>query len=227
MPDDAKATYPTIPIKHWWALRDKFKRSLPPAVTTDYLSAALGINEKSAPDIFPSLRQMGLVTAEGKTTDRAERWRHDDTYPAVCKEIVTEVYPEELRHAVPVPADNREAAKRWFARKTKTGEIASGKMTAVYQLLVEANPENAPEPGKPSTATQQPPRQASKKAAPSSGRAPVTQAAVPAPDPQPKPHTQGGPSLHIDIQVHIPPDATAEQIDLIFASMAKHLYRSP
>jgi hypothetical protein len=33
------------------------------------------------------------------------------------------------------------------------------------------------------------------------------------------------PSLHIDIQVHISPDATAEQIDKIFASMAKHLYR--
>ena len=32
------------------------------------------------------------------------------------------------------------------------------------------------------------------------------------------------PSLHIDIQVHISPDSTAEQIDLIFASMAKHLY---
>jgi len=32
------------------------------------------------------------------------------------------------------------------------------------------------------------------------------------------------PSLHIDIQLHIPATATAEQIDQIFASMAKHLY---
>jgi hypothetical protein len=38
-------------------------------------------------------------------------------------------------------------------------------------------------------------------------------------------HTPGTPpSLHIDMQVHISPDATAEQIDQIFSSMAKHLY---
>jgi hypothetical protein len=35
---------------------------------------------------------------------------------------------------------------------------------------------------------------------------------------------QPSPSLHIDIQIHIASDATLEQIDQIFASMAKHLY---
>jgi hypothetical protein len=33
------------------------------------------------------------------------------------------------------------------------------------------------------------------------------------------------PNLHLDIQIHIPADATIEQIDQIFASMAKHLYQ--
>ena len=32
------------------------------------------------------------------------------------------------------------------------------------------------------------------------------------------------PDLHIDIQVHIDATASPEQIDFIFASMAKHLY---
>ena len=32
------------------------------------------------------------------------------------------------------------------------------------------------------------------------------------------------PELHVDIQVHIDPAATTEQIDQIFASMARHLY---
>ena len=32
------------------------------------------------------------------------------------------------------------------------------------------------------------------------------------------------PALHIDIQVHIDPTSSAELIDQIFASMAKHLY---
>ena len=36
---------------------------------------------------------------------------------------------------------------------------------------------------------------------------------------------QAQPSLHIDVQVHISPDATPEQIEQIFSSMAKHLYK--
>jgi len=36
---------------------------------------------------------------------------------------------------------------------------------------------------------------------------------------------QAQPSLHIDIQIHISPDAKPEQIEQIFSSMAKHLYK--
>lgn len=34
------------------------------------------------------------------------------------------------------------------------------------------------------------------------------------------------PSLHIDVQIHISPESSAEQVDQIFKSMAKHLYKS-
>lgn len=37
-------------------------------------------------------------------------------------------------------------------------------------------------------------------------------------------HDPSSPSVHIDIQVHISPESSPEQIDQIFASMAKHLY---
>ena len=33
------------------------------------------------------------------------------------------------------------------------------------------------------------------------------------------------PSVHIDIQIHIDSSATSEQIDQLFESMARHLYR--
>jgi len=32
------------------------------------------------------------------------------------------------------------------------------------------------------------------------------------------------PTVHLDIQIHIPADATPEKIDQIFSSMARHLY---
>ena len=41
----------------------------------------------------------------------------------------------------------------------------------------------------------------------------------------PKPELPNArPSLHIDVQIHIDPSSTAEQIDHIFESMARHLY---
>jgi hypothetical protein len=41
---------------------------------------------------------------------------------------------------------------------------------------------------------------------------------------QPSQTGRGGPSVHIDIQIHIAPEASTDQIEQIFASMAKHLY---
>lgn len=45
-----------------------------------------------------------------------------------------------------------------------------------------------------------------------------------APVPTQLPASQNGPAVHIDIQIHISPESTGEQIDKIFESMAKHLY---
>lgn len=36
--------------------------------------------------------------------------------------------------------------------------------------------------------------------------------------------TRSQPTVHIDLQIHIAPESDAEQIDQIFASIAKHLY---
>lgn len=41
-----------------------------------------------------------------------------------------------------------------------------------------------------------------------------------------KSSNQSQPSVHLDIQIHISPESTPEQIDQIFASMSKHLYKS-
>jgi hypothetical protein len=44
----------------------------------------------------------------------------------------------------------------------------------------------------------------------------------------PPPRSTGStenPSLHIDLQIHISPEATPDQIEKIFESMAKHLYK--
>lgn len=49
-------------------------------------------------------------------------------------------------------------------------------------------------------------------------------AAMPSLVSQNGPVTNPNPSVHIDIQIHISPEASGDQIDQIFKSMAKHLY---
>jgi hypothetical protein len=220
-----KETYPTMPIKHWWALREKFASSLPKRVTSGYLTAALSINEGSATEIIGSLKQMGLIGDDGVPTDLAGKWRLDQTYTEACDEIKQSVYPHELLDAVPTPASNRDAARNWFASKTKTGVNMSGKMAALYAIIAEGNPEGA-EATK--TATSAPAATASRtrkslvKA--SSSKTERVADDPPAPPPPP-PRDDPRPNLHIDVQIHIAADATKEQIDQVFASMAKHLYQ--
>lgn len=222
MAGDAKK-FPRMPSKHWWALRDRFKQTAPTHVTPSYVATVLDMKENSArANIMPALRLVGLIDEDGKPTDRALKWRDDRSYGEVCDAIREEVYPKELLDAIPSPAAERVAAESWFARKTGHGTAAAQKMAQFYELVSEGDVTKAAEPAKATPAkaasTSKPKPQAPRKKA-------TKQDDEPKKEPPSLPvGASGGPGLHIDLEVHISPDATPEQIDQIFASMAKHLY---
>jgi hypothetical protein len=234
--NEARKSYPILPISQWWALRKKFKKSIPGVVTDTYLSAALNMGIKSARNnVLPYLKTLGIIDSEGKPTERAKLWRDDEHYPAECKAILESVYPEELRSAVPDPTSERDKASRWFAQHTGAGTNAVNKMVSVYCTLAEADVTKQPEQDrKPS-----PKVNASK---PTEARKKNTVASNPATQSQTN-TTKGtkvsansslagdelidrGPELNINLQIHISADASPDQIDQIFASMSKHLYKS-
>ena len=130
--------------------------------------------------------------------------------------MTKEVYPPELLEAAPDPANNRDAAERWFRNKTGCGAEAAKQMTRFYSVLIDANLENKPGKSKGSkTTTTSPPK---KKAARAATKA----------KPQQGKEQQGGddaPDVHINLQIHVSSDATPDQINKIFESMAKHIYR--
>lgn len=218
----------------WWALRKKFIQSMPSRVTDNYLVGILSIASSTAKlTIIPPLKKMGLIDSEGKPTQRAIRWRDDGQYPDVCAEIREELYPQELLDTFPDQNASRTSVENWFARTTGVGESASGKMALFYLLLTEANPakqENTSNTAKTSSQASKSNTASTKKAKPdkSSGTAQEPLPQEPIQSSQPQPPQNGNsimPTLHIDIQIHIPPDASPEQIEHIFASMAKHLYK--
>ena len=218
-------TYPVVPAKHWWALRTKFNQAIPATVTPSYLAAVLETQENSAKsNILPGLKAAGLVDDDGKPTDRAIRWRDDAEYGGVCEEIRREVYPQELLDAVPNPSNAGEAAKRWFMVSTGRGQSAVRKMVAFYSLLTDADASAARKKTSP-------PRSTKKKRS-----KPKPKPTVPGADEKEEPANRqehpvprivrpGMPEVRLNLEVRIDASVTADQIDQIFASMAKHLYR--
>lgn len=222
-----KKSFPRIPTSQWWKLREKFKQSIPPTVTPSYISTALnGMNVDSAKkNIIPPLKTLGIINEENKPTDKAKLWRDDEAYSKLCQEIREEVYPEDLLHAQPPPSPDKDAVKRWFANATSSGDGAATQMAATYLLLCEAKPidkENLKAIKGSSERTKnggqkRPDKTAQIKNATNEVADNMTVSA--------KQHSNSKliPSVHIDVQIHISPESSAEQIDQIFESMAKHL----
>ena len=222
MPEDKKKSFPMLPIAHWWALRDKFKQSVPGVVTDNYLAAALSMQPKSArANVRPFLRDIELIDKNGKTLPSAIAWRDDGQYAAVCDEMRKKIYPEELIDAVSNPSADRKAVERWFAAHTGSGLAAVRRMAAFYILLSEADFAKKPEKSRRKNSQVR-----KEKSAPKATKGkPKPPTAPPSPAAPPTPTSLPTPGLNINLEIHISSDATSDQIDKIFESMAKHIYK--
>ena len=221
--NENKRTFPRLPIKNWWTLRERFKQTMPSRVNADYLQSVLGLSSAaSAGNLIGPLRVLGLINDEGQPTDRALSWRHDESYKQVCEDILTEVYPEALRSAFPDPssADSRNLTG-WFGRNTGAGQSAALGMAALYTLISVGDPK-ADQTNASTTAVPKK-KVMSKKAAtkPKSENGGESKT-----DTTTERHRRIEPALNINVQIHISSDASSDQINQIFKSMAEHLYGS-
>ncbi len=225
-----KQIYPMISEKSWWQLRSQFKKTIPSVVNVSYLKSLLSLNsDQSARNILAPLRQMGIIDADGKPQPRATDWRSDTKYPDVCSTIISEIYPQELLDLFPDAQVDTTTAKSWFMDTCSLGDNAAGKITLTFSMLksgqIKADTEASKTVASPKKAKANKPQ----KNTPADNRAtPVSVPPMLAVDVNtptiPAAAASPTPSVHIDLQIHISPDASPEQIDSIFASMAKHLY---
>lgn len=231
MAEATKKSYPMLPVGHWWTLRKRFKQSIPGVVTEGYLSTVLKMAAQSArANVLPFLKTLGIIDDEGKTTERAREWRDDSRYAGVCKEILKQVYPQELLDTVN-DSSQVDEAQRWFARDAGVGEGAARRMATLYVLLLEADVSKTPDekaerarPERKSPASASRPDFARREAAPREPAAPASAAPPPAIAPSHMSSPSHLPGININLEIHISADATSDQIDAIFASMAKHIY---
>jgi hypothetical protein len=120
---EARKSYPMLSPSHWWALRKKFRQSIPGVVTDSYLATVLDMAANSArANVLPFLKTLGLIDQDGKPTERVKLWRDDESYADVCQAMLKEIYPDELLEAITNSASDRAKTDRWFANKSGFGE---------------------------------------------------------------------------------------------------------
>lgn len=176
-----------------------------------------------------SFRQMGIIDADGKPQPRATDWRSDAKYPDVCSAIIAEIYPQELLDLFPDTQVDNATAKSWFMDTCSLGDNAAGKITSTFSMLKSGQIKADADVTKTTTAPKKAKTNKPQKSVlADNGANSVSVPPMPAVDANapimPTVAASPTPSVHIDLQIHISPDASPDQIDSIFASMAKHLY---
>lgn len=221
------ASFPKIASSTWWKLRDLFKTKVPTAVTTSYLATALSMTEDSArANILTPFKKIGILDAEGRPTDLAYDWRDDAKYPEVCKKLLDRLYPQEVQDLFPDANADTSALTSWFMSQARCGKVAAAMYSAFYRLLLKADPSESQESkqNQAQNTPKTPRRRVSEAKAETRGSERKSNEETRGQPIGPKASSFGStPQLHINIQLHIAPETTADQIDQIFESMAKHL----
>jgi hypothetical protein len=220
-----KISYPKIVKNAWFYLRDRAQKSPNTKITVSFVRATLSLgSDASARDnIVSPLTKLGLIDDNGALTELGGLWRNDETYADACQKIAEVSYPEDLR-----AIDDVAAVERWFTAKG-FGASNARQMTATYKLLTDPSiPDEVVAPGEKRKGKA---NGSQKRADAATTKAPkaATTGAVESDSngSHDNPHSRNEtapPSLQMNLQIHLPSNATAEQIDTIFASMAKHLY---
>jgi hypothetical protein len=230
--------YPVFPPTAWWQLRKLFQtKGVPKVFDAEYL-INLGIrqNAPSANNIIRPFTRFGLF-----------KWVDDSKYAEVCHSILHKIYPEALTSVfTTITPEDQAGVERWFQRNLHLAPASARQYAAFYMLLLRADPAEQ-EAGNGAQAGRSPviaPRRSvnsrslmpkANPQAPSNILPMVPAVALESQSMQESAHPQAPrahhargavePTLNINVQIHIPAEVTAEQIEQIFKSMAKHLYQ--
>lgn len=225
----ATGPYPKLSAKAWRSLRARAATATSTKFTPEVVAAVLDMSSpKSAADniVYP-MRRLGLIDEEGSLTDRGHKWRIDPSYADACQEILDKVYPPDLASFVDGSgAPDLSQIGNWIQHQGYGGSNAK-QMAATYVMIAEKKIPEASANGQPrrppqSAGQTRTPRKAAGRKASQVAEQPKDSDRLPLVD---KGSGSADPNVHLDIQIHIPADASADQIDRIFASMAKHLYQ--
>lgn len=204
----AEFTYTTVPGKVK-PLLDKLRNvGVPPKATVQWLKT-IGFTSSNDSSLLGVLKTVGLVDATGVPTGTWSKFRGANHRKVLGEAIrvgygeLFAVYPDAWQR----PNTDLEHV---FSTSSGAGKQVIAKTVSTFKALCECADFGVAD-DQPAPVIQTGPM-----------HSPIT--ASPAQTTPIATHGGSTPSVHIDIQIHISPEASTDQIDQIFKSMAKHLY---
>jgi hypothetical protein len=199
--------YTTVPGKLSKLLSKIREVGVPTKATSQWLKS-VGFTSSNDPSLLTVLRYVGLLDDTGAPTDKWRNYRGAQ-HGQVLANAIRQSYAKLFSVYPDAHSRSSSDVENVVSTVSNAGKQVVTKTVRTFQVLCSAADFSATgqidqlhqDLANHDTGTTQPP----------------------------KGNLSGGdgvtPSLHINIQVHISPDATVEQIDQIFKSMAKHLYK--
>ena len=201
----ADFTYTTVPGKIKQLLAKIREVGVPQKATVQWLKT-VGFKSSNDASLIGVLKCIGLTDSSGVPTSRWTQYRGAN-HKHVLGDAIREGYADLFAVYSDANQRSQDELDHVFSTSSTGGKQVIGKTISTFKALAEQA--DFP-PVDEQTDLQMASGPLHTPAAPNSSADARSMAS--------------GPTLHIDIQVHISPEASPEQIEQVFASMAKHLY---
>lgn len=181
---------------------------VPDKVSSKWLKS-IGFTSSNDVSMIGVLRFIGFVDSSKVPTEDWQSYRDRDKAPRVLAKSIRRGYNELFEHYEDAHSRSDDELGNFFRANSTLGDKATSLMVKTFTALCSlshfgsmlANGVQMPQNG-------------------NSKLVPLGESLTPESG-EPEPTL---PALHLDVQIHISADASPEQIDHIFESMAKHLY---
>lgn len=199
--------YTTVPGKLGDILSKIRSIGIPEKATTKWMKS-IGFSSSNDNSLLAVLKFIDFCTSAGTPTDRWKNYRGNESKAILGLAIqhgysdLFAVYPDA--HNCP-----ESDLMSFFSTRSTAGQQVISKTVSTFKALC-----SLAEFGSSKAAQAIGTETSSPLTSQSTNSRPKEEAGL----------RHNSPEVHIDIQIHISSDASAEQIDQIFSSMAKHLY---
>lgn len=183
---------------------------VPNKVTTKWMES-IGYKSRNDRSMMVVLQQIQFVDASNVPTERWVSFRGAN-YRQVLADAIVNGYIELFTTYPDAYARSNEELEGFFSTKSTAGKQVISKTVSTFKALCDLADFSSLTINAP--------------VSPSNAGKVNANFAIPLQQEQSgQVNLPFTPKLHIDIQIHISPDATPQQIEQIFESMAKHIYR--